>query len=376
MDFSFKEETILLKNNAGRYLKEKCPTSFVKDILKDEKGFSTSTWKEMAEMGWLGLIYDEQYGGIGGSFFDLFILFEEMGKVLLPSPFFYSAIFSGMLIREAGDANLKAEYLPAIIRGEKILTVGLLDERGRYDYEQPNLGAKESSDGSYAVEGTRILVPYAHIAHEILVCANVKGVKAEGPTLLKIHGQAEGQKKIPLDTLTGGRTFAVAYENVKVPAKSVIGAIGQGAIYLNKIIPQATILKCGEMLGGLERVVEMTVEYAKQRQQFGKPIGSFQVIQHYCVDMATFLETTRLITYQAASLLSEDIPCPKEIAMAKAWCSDAYKKSTWIAQQIHGGIGFTEEHDLHLFYKHAKALELEFGDSRIHRKKVAEEMGL
>jgi alkylation response protein AidB-like acyl-CoA dehydrogenase len=168
----------------------------------------------------------------------------------------------------------------------------------------------------------------------------------------------------------------VVYENVNVSAKNVIGSIGKGATYLNKIIPQATILKCGEMLGGLERVVEMTVEYVKQRQQFGKPIGSFQVIQHYCVDMATYLETTRLITYQAASLLSEDIPCPKEIAMAKAWCSDAYKKSTWIAHQIHGGIGFTEEHDLHLFYKHAKSLELEFGDSQIHRKKVAEEMGL
>ncbi|MBI5968237.1 MAG: acyl-CoA dehydrogenase family protein, partial [Deltaproteobacteria bacterium] len=214
MDFSFKEETILLKNNAARYLKEKCPSSFIKNILKDEKGFSPIIWKEMAEMGWLGLIYDEQYGGIGGSFFDLFILLEEMGKVLLPSPFFCSAVLSGLVIREAGDANLKAEYLPATIRGEKILTMGLLDERGRYDYEQPNLEAKESSDGSYAIKGTRILVPYANVAHEILVCANVKGVKAEGPTLLKIHGQADGQKKIPLDMLTGEKTFAVVYENV------------------------------------------------------------------------------------------------------------------------------------------------------------------
>jgi len=376
MDFSLKEETILLKNNAARYLKEKCSSSFIRNILRDEKGFSPIIWKEMAEMGWLGLIHDEQYGGIGGSFFDLVILFEEMGKVLLPSPFFCSAILSGLVIKEAGDANLKAEYLPFIIRGEKILTMGLLDERGRYDHEQPSLEAKESSDGSYAVEGTRILVPYANVADEILVCANVRGVKAEGATLLKIHGKADGQKKIPLDTLTGEKTFAVAYKSVQVPAQSVIGAIGQGATYLSRIIPPVTILKCGEMLGGLERVVEMTVEYVKQRQQFGKPLGSFQAIQHYCVDMATYLETTKLITYQAASLLSEGIPCHKEIAMAKAWCSDAYKKSTWIAQQIHGGIGFTEEHDLHLFYKHAKASELAFGDSWFHRTKVAEEMGL
>ena len=130
------------------------------------------------------------------------------------------------------------------------------------------------------------------------------------------------------------------------------------------------------MLGGLERVVEMTVEYVKQRYQFDRPLGSLQVIQHYCADMATDLESARLITYQAASLLSESIPCTKEIAMAKAWCSDAYKKSTWIAHQLHGGVGFTEEYDLHLFYKHAKAAELSFEDAFFHRSRVADQLGI
>ena len=130
------------------------------------------------------------------------------------------------------------------------------------------------------------------------------------------------------------------------------------------------------MLGGLERVLEMTVEYMKERHQFGQPLGSLQVVHHYCADMATYLETTRLITYQAATLVDEGIPCDKEIAMAKAWCSDAYKQCTWIGHQLHGGIGFTEEHDLHLYYKHAKDSDLAFGSSWYHRLKVAEEMGI
>jgi alkylation response protein AidB-like acyl-CoA dehydrogenase len=376
MDFSLDEETILLRNSAEQYLRENCPTSFVKKVVKEQTGFSTAIWKELADLGWLGLIYDERYGGSGGKFFDLFILFEEIGKVLLPSPFFCSAILSGLIINEAGDAKQKDAYLPPIIQGEKIFTMALLDEQGRYDFNSPKLEAKETKDGGYVIDGTRILVPYAHVADAILALAEVRGSSAGGPTIFRVDGQVDGQKIVPLDIITEEKTFAVIFEKVEVPAGNVIGSIGKGHIYLNKIFPRAVILKCGQMLGGLERVIEMTVAYVKERHQFGQPLGSLQVVQHYCADMATFLETTRLITYQAASLLSEGIPCEKEVSMAKAWCSDAYKECTWIGHQLHGGIGFTEEHDLHLYYKHAKVSELSFEDSWFHRSKVAEEMGI
>jgi len=168
----------------------------------------------------------------------------------------------------------------------------------------------------------------------------------------------------------------VVYENVKASGENRIGEIGKGEQYVNSVLPKAILLKCGEMLGGMERAMEMTVEYAKQRVQFGRPIGSFQAIQHYLADMSTLLESTRLLTYQAASLFSDGVPCDKEIAMAKAWCSDSYKKITTMGHQIHAGIGFTEEHDLHLYFKHAKASELAFGDSRDHRATVARKMGL
>lgn len=376
MDFDLNEETILLKNNAARFLQERCPSSVVRELIRNKEGYSKTIWKEMADLGWLGLIYDEKYGGIAGEFFDLCILFEEIGKVLLPSPFLCSAVLSGLAIYEAGDESQKEQKLPPIIQGDKIYTVALLDEHGSYDAGDPKIEIVGTQDNAYLVNGTRLLVPYAHVADEIIICGNVTNPKDGGSTLFTIDGKADGQTITPLNTLSEEKTCAVVYENVQTPTESIVGTIGKGAIYLNKVVPKATILKCGEMLGGLGRVVDMTVNHVKERHQFGRPLGSLQAVHHYCADMATYLESTKLITYQAASLLSEGIACDKEIAMAKAWCNEAYRKSTWIAQQVHGGIGFTEEYDLHLYYKHAKASELAFEGSWFHRSKVSEEMGL
>ena len=330
----------------------------------------------MAELGWLGLIFEEQYGGIQGSFFDLYMLFEEIGKVLLPSPFFCSAVLSGMIIRESGNPKQKKSFLPDIIRGEKIWTVALLDEQGRFDEDDPQIKAQKGPKDHYLLSGTRLLVPYAQVADEIIVCAKVKGEKAQGPTLFRIKGDAEGLQKTWLDTITQEKTYALVLNKVKVPAENIIGKIGRGHLSLKKVFPWAIALKCGEMVGGLERVVDMTVKYLKERQQFGKPLGVLQAVQHFCADMAIGLESSRLISRQAAFLLSEGLPCDKEVAMAKAWISDAYKKSTWIAHQLHGGIGFTEEYDLHLYYKHAKASEMAFEESWFHRSKVADCLGL
>jgi alkylation response protein AidB-like acyl-CoA dehydrogenase len=213
------------------------------------------------------------------------------------------------------------------------------------------------------------------VAQEIIVCAGLKGRKVSGPTLFKVSGNASGLIKTPLHTLTGEKAFGIVFEDVPVAQTDVVGSIGQGASYVDQVLPKVITLKCAEMVGGLSRVLNMTVDYVKQRVQFGRPLGALQVVQHYCADISTFVETSRMIAYQAASLIDAGLPCAKEVAMAKAWCSDAYKKSTQIAHQLHGGIGFTEEHDLHLYYKHAKVSELDFGDSWVHRQKVSEAMG-
>ncbi|MFC1895633.1 acyl-CoA dehydrogenase family protein [Thermodesulfobacteriota bacterium] len=379
MDFKLSDATVLIRNSAREYLKEKCPSSFVKEMIEDETGFSRTMWKEMAELGWLGMLFDDEYGGSGGSegsFFDFFTVLVELGRVLLPSPLFPSAIVSGLILDQAGDEELKRSLLPSIVEGDTILTAALLDEGGEYDFHDPKLQVVEGPGGWYTVTGTRILVPYAHVADAVIVCGAVQGSESGGPTLFKIGTQTPGQELVPLATLSGEKTFAVTYENATVSSDDIIGEVGKGAEYLERVLPKLIVLKCGEMLGGLERVVELTVNHVKERRQFGAPLGALQAVQHHCADMETFLASTRLITCQAAFLVGEGLPCDKEVAMAKAWCSDAYKKCTWIGQQLHGGVGFTDEYDIHLYYKHAKESELMFGDSRYHRWKVADRMGL
>ncbi|OPY92837.1 MAG: Acryloyl-CoA reductase (NADH) [Syntrophaceae bacterium PtaU1.Bin231] len=374
MEFSLSEETTLLKKNAARFLLGKCPASLIKEFIKDEKGFPVSIWKTMADLGWLGLVHEETYGGTGGSFFDLCVLFEEMGKVLLPSPF-GSSVLSGFLLNESDDRQIKEKYLPRMISGETILTLALYDERGKIDFQEPKIEARETEDGEYILSGKRVLVPYAPIADGILMCSNVIGSRIKGPTIFIMPSTADGLTIIPLETLTEEKLFGVFFEKVKLSAEDIVDFSGRTNDVLKNLLEKALVCKCAEMVGGMERVVEMTVAYVKERQQFGRPLGSLQVIQHFCADMETYAKTSRLLTYQAAQFISEGVPCAKEVSMAKAWCSGAYKQCTWIAHQLHGAIGFTEEHDLHRYYKHAKATELAFGDSRYHRQQVAECMG-
>ncbi|MBW2622397.1 MAG: acyl-CoA/acyl-ACP dehydrogenase [Deltaproteobacteria bacterium] len=372
MEFALNEETVLLKENAGRFLKEKCSTFPVREQLRAEEGFSVDIWREMAGLGWMGFIFDEQYGGLEGDFFDLFILFQEMGKALLPSPFFTSVILSGLLIQESEDSGLKDRFLPPIISGEKIFTLAYLDGQGRYHPGDPGLTAEKNADNGYEISGTSILVPFAHAAHKILAPA----ATSNGVSIFIIDPEAEGLTLDPLKILSGNKTSALSFDRVKCEAEHMLQPAGKGTELLDRVLPKAMALKSGEMLGGLEQVLDMTVAYMKERVQFGRPLGALQVVHHLCVDMATYLETSRHLACQAAWLMSQGRECRKEIAMAQAWLSDAYKRCASIAQQLHGAIGFTEELDLNLYYKHAKESELAFGDSWFHRQTVAEEMGL
>ncbi len=376
MDFGMDEQTAIVKDTARRFFREQCPSARLREILATEEGYSKDVWRQMAELGWLGLVNDEAYGGSGGTFLDLFALVEEMGRALLPSPFFTSAVLSGRLIEEAADQRRKETLLPQMIRGETILTVALLDEQGRSDVEDPTLEARQVDDDAYELTGTRLLVSFAHVAKGILLCAKLHGTGGRGPTLFLVDPRTDGLEMVPLNTLTKEKTFALRFDRAGIDADRIVGDIGQGGIYLGRIRPGATVLKCAEMLGGMDRIVEMTVNYVKERHQFGRPLGALQAVHHACTEMATCLETTRLITTQAAWMLSQGLPADKETAMAKAWCNDSCKKCAAIGHQLHGAIGFTEEHDMHLYSQHAKASEMAFGASWFHRSRVAEELGL
>ena len=367
----------MLKDSFGEFLSKECPFDIVKEIKSNGKGYSKKIWRKMALLGWHGLVFEERYGGMEGSFLDLFVLFEEIGKTLLPSPLFVSAVMSGLLL-EAGNQDQKDEHLSRIISGKQIFTVAVLDE-SRRDFcspTEPEAFAKKDSDGDYIVNGSFILVPYAKAADYILCCANITNGSTGGPSIFMVNSKSEGLHLSTMETITDEKKYSLRLENVKVSAKNVIGKIGQGAFHMNRMLSRAIVIKCAEMIGGFKQALDMTVQYAIGRKQFGVPIGKFQAIQHYCADMAIDLQGAQLIAYQAASMMSEGKACEKEVAMAKAWCSDTYRNATQVCQQIHGSVGFTDEFNVGLFYKHAKECELMFGHSKIHRSIVERYLAL
>ena len=376
MDFGLDKEQEMLRKSFQEFLSKECPFDIVRETKASNEGYSKKIWKKMAQLGWLGLTFEEKFGGMEGSFMDLFILFEEIGKVLLPSPLLFGNVLPGLIIQAAGTEDQKSTYLPLLIDGKAVITSALFDENGKMDQDQPGVSASKSGTRGYVLNGTRLLVPYAAVADKILLCADIQGEGESGPTVFMVEKGAKGITETPVRTISDETSYTVAFENVAVSDKDIIGSIGGGKSIIESVLPMSTVLKCGEMIGGLRRVLESTVAYAKERHQFGKPIGSFQAVHHHCAEMAISLDGAVLIAYQAAALISRNEPCKKEVAMAKAWCSDAYKQSTWLAQQIHGGIGFTEEFNIQLFYKHAKESELLFGHAKHNLSKVADEMGL
>ena len=374
MDLGLNEAQQMLKNSAQEFLEAECPDTYVREMEEDENGYTTEMWQKLAEQGWLGLIIPEKYGGVELEFQDLTILLEEMGRFMLPGPYFSNVVLGGMSIMDSGTEEQKQEYLPRIAEGQIIVTLALNEPSGRWDPEGIELTATEAG-GKYALNGTKLFVPNAHISDYIVVVART-GDGEDDISLFILPSQSNGVNQTLLKTIASDRQSEVTFDNVELPASSLLGEKNRGWQTIEKVLKWGAIGKCAEMSGGGQSVLDMTVEYAKQRTQFGRPIGTFQAIQHHCANMATDVEGAKFITYQAAWMLSEGLPADREVAMAKAWVSDAYKRVCALGHQSHGAIGFTKEHNMQLYSRRAKAAELAFGDSDLHLNKVAEIIGL
>lgn len=374
MDFELDEEQEMLKTSARDFLKKECPKELVRDMMDDPKGYSPKLWRKMADLGWQALILPEQYGGIGMSFLDLAVLLEEMGRALVPGPFVPTVLLAGQPILAAGTEEQKEQFLPKIADGEMVMTLAFMEENGGIEASDISAEAVAAGDG-FTISGTKMFVPDAHVADYILCVARTKDGpdKEEGISLFLVDAKSNGIKTEVMETLTGQKLCKVVFDNVTVPAQNVLGDVDGGWPIMKTVLNQATIAECAWMIGGAQWVLDTSVAYAKERVQFGKPIGSFQAIQHKCANMAIDVEGAVDITYYAAWAVSENDP---EIAMAasmaKAWCSDIYTRTAADGIQIHGGIGFTWEHDMHLYFKRAKSSEVTYGDGDYHREKVAE----
>jgi alkylation response protein AidB-like acyl-CoA dehydrogenase len=344
---------------------------------EDEKGYSPQIWKKIADLGWLGLPFPEEYGGSNGSFLDLTVLLEEMGRACFPGPFFSTVVLSGLVLLDAGTREQKAELLPKIASGDLICTLAFTEPSN--SYEASGVALEASPEGlDYALNGTKLFVHDAHIADYMICVARTKeaGVKADGITLFLVDARSAGLSTTLLKTIGGDKQCEVIFDKVKVSRESIIGKADGGWPVIERTLERAAVGKCAEMVGGGQQVVEMAVSYAKERQQFGHPIGSFQAIQFHCADMLTDIDISRYLTYEAAWKLDQGLPHSMEVAVAKAGVGDAYHRVVALGHQVIGGIGYTEDHDMHLYFNRAKAAELLFGGADFHREKIAQELGL
>ena len=374
MDLGLNEFQQMLRNSAREFLEAECPVSYVRDMEQDERGYSPEIWSAMAEMGWLGLAFPEEYGGEDLGFVELAILLEEMGSALLPGPYFSTVVMAGAALAHAGSEDQKNEYLARIARGQLIVTMAITGPSGLWEPRGLEATARRSEDG-YVIDGVKLYVPNAHVSDYVIVAART-GEGETNVSLFIVPSNADGLTQTLLQTIASDRQSELVFDNVNVPGSALLGDFNGGWDTVATVLRWGAVGKCAEMLGGAQRVLDMTVQYAKERTQFGRAIGSFQAVQHHAADMAADVDGCRYITYQAAWTLAQGLPADREVAMAKAWVSDAYQRVCALAHQSHGAIGFTREYDLQLYSRRAKAAELMFGDADLHLEAVASAIGL
>jgi len=376
MDYEFNKTQKILKDEAHRFLAKECPSDYIREMAEDETGYSRKMWQKMAELDWMGIMVPEQYDGMDGNFLDLTALLSEMGFQCMQGPYFATVVLGGLCILEAANEKQKADILPPLCRGEQLLSVAWVESDGTYDPDGINLTAEVQGE-EYILNGTKLFVPYAHVAHR-LICAARTGQPSDenqsGISLFIVDAEQPGITIEPLITMSGDKQSEVVFKNVTVLKDSLLGQLDQGWAVLKKVLLMAAVAKCAEMIGGAQKAMDMAVPYAKGREQFGRPVGAFQAVQHHCANMLTYNDTLKFMTYQAAWRISEGLPFEKEASMCKAWGSDAYRKLVALAHQVVGGMGFMEEYDLQLYFKHAKAAEQVLGDADFHRELVAREL--
>jgi alkylation response protein AidB-like acyl-CoA dehydrogenase len=371
VNFAFSEEQEELRRTVRSFLEDKSSSPEVRRLMETTEGYDPAVWSQMAnQLGLQGLAIPEEFGGSGFSYVELVVVLEEMGRALLCAPYFSTVALAANTILHSGDDAAKKELLPGIASGETIATLAFTEDNGRWDAEGITMTASKAGDG-YTLDGHKMFVIDGHTANLVLVAANT----GEGISLFSVEGDAAGLTRTPLTTMDQTRKQA-RLEFSGVPAK-LIGTEGKGWDTLSRVLDLAAVALAAEQVGGAQKCLDMSVEYAKVRVQFGRPIGSFQAIKHKCADMLLEVESAKSAAYYAgwaAAELNDELPVVA--SLAKAYCSDAYFHAAAENIQIHGGIGFTWEHDAHLYFKRAKSSELLLGDPTYHRELLAQRIGI
>jgi alkylation response protein AidB-like acyl-CoA dehydrogenase len=379
MDFAFNEEQEELRSIAQSFLEDQSGSEQVRQAMESELGYDPQVWKQIgAELGWTSVVIPEEYGGLGLSYVELIALLEVMGGALLCAPFFSSVCLGGNALLVGGTDEQKREHLPGIAEGETRATLACTETNGRWDAAGIEAIARKDG-GDFVLDGTKTFVLDGHCADLLIVAARREGTSGEeGISLFVVPVDAPGVERRALPTMDQTRRQAeIALAGVRVPAAALMGDEGRGWAPLEKTLQLAAIALSAEQVGGAQKCLDMAVDYAKERVQFGRPIGSFQAIKHKCADMMVEVESARSASYYAGCVAAEEgEELPVVASLAKAYCSDAYFRCAADSLQIHGGVGFTWEYDVHLYLKRAKSSESLLGDATYHRELVARAIGL
>lgn len=370
MDFDLSKPQQLLQKSARDFFRQECPPEKVRELMETETAFDAKLWEGIADQGWTGLIVPEEFGGLGLGAVELAAIAEEMGRACLPSPF-VSTIWAAALIARTGSAGQKAQYLEAISAGTMKATVALLEASADWSPEAVQLKA-DREGGNFRLNGRKEFVSDANIADVILTVAR----SGDDLVILPVPRNVEGVTVTLTPSVDATRKlYSVDFTHVVIPEGDALEMGYRVKEALDAATGIATVALCAEMTGGMQWTLDTTVEYAKTRLQFDKPIGIYQAVQHKCAEMVLYTESARSSVYYAAWALSENDPSAKlAVSMAKAYCSDSARETGNRGIQLHGGIGFTWEHNLHLYYKRAKSSEIMFGDATYHRELIAKEV--
>ena len=368
MDFELNETQKLFKDSARQLFAQECPPAVVREMIESGHTYSEEIWQKLVEQGWTGLMFDEQDGGMGLGMVEMAVAFEEMGRALVPGAFLSSVALAGSLIQKACSPAYRTKRLSDIADGKSKATLALLEESASWDIDSVRLAAT-AVDGGVKLNGKKLFVPDASVSDYIIVAARL----GTDIVLCFVDRNATGVAVKPMPSIDSTRQlYEVQFSNVMVAAQDAMGNSPTARLALEHALDVATLAVSAEMVGGMQWIMDTTVEYAKTRKQFGKPIGQFQAVQHHCANMLLMTESARSAVYYAAWLMEDDpAQAPLAVSMAKAYASDSYREVGNLGIQVHGGIGFTWDEPLHFYYKRAKASELMFGDATYHRERIA-----
>ncbi len=371
MDVLLNEEEEMVKNAAREFLEGECPPSLARAMEVDDLGYPPELWRQMAQLGWLGMSLPESLGGQGLPLTYLGIIMEEVGRAIAPVPF-HSTMVAALTIAADGSQEQKQSVLPKVCQGDTVLTWALTERDPRFLPETIATEAVEQGD-NFVISGTKMFVDNFGAAEKCLVVCRTAPASDgnQGISLFLVDTGSAGISNVPLTAIARDKQSQVIFENVNVPRSNLIGQVNQGWPVVETMSDRATLLLCAQMVGATRKDAEMGIEYAKNRAAFGRPIGSFQSIQHLCADMTLWVDGAQMLTYEALWKMDQGLPSSIEISQAKSFCNEKCEAVVRSSQVIHGGIGFMMEFDLHLWFRRVTSWTMRLGTSFEHRAKIA-----